>query len=135
MFCPAEGLARIALCGSDRALRAGDDGDTRPRRVVVEDDFMPERGFSAASRGRHGSRVWRDLIRVVSHLLGGSPRDLQRADGRARRGLTTYRTPGAALETSYPRKGGIYLTQVAWHRAADRQGLPWLVRGAAGVVP
>ena len=33
------------------------------------------------------------------------------------------------------RQGGIYLTQVAYERGADRQGLPGLVRGAADVVP
>lgn len=31
-------------------------------------------------------------------------------------------------------EGGIYLTQVGWQSAADRQGLAGLVRGAAGVV-
>jgi hypothetical protein len=32
-------------------------------------------------------------------------------------------------------KGGIYLTQVGWRSAADREGLSGLVGGVAGVVP
>jgi hypothetical protein len=52
-----------------------------------------------------------------------------------------FEARAAALEVTVLRprrkdeKGGIYLTQVGWQSAADRQGLPGLVRGAAGVVP
>jgi hypothetical protein len=37
-------------------------------------------------------------------------------------------------QTTLSPEGGIHLTQVGWENAADRQGLPGLVRGAAGVV-
>jgi hypothetical protein len=93
-------------------------------------DAMIEGAFEARGAGRRPTALGVLAAEIKPEFQGRRlpPQTIGKVPG------VSYAVTGQAAG-SYDWKGGIYLTQVACECAADRQGLPGLLRGAADVVP